>query len=227
MNISKFSSQLILGAALLGISSVAWSEKRPLSVDDMLGIVSVGGNIHLSPDGFDEETLMSPDGRRVFYSSSEYNWETNRRDSAFYLIDSDGGNRTMLPQLEGGNRFQFSPRGTYLSFVRDDDGVDRIFAMSLGDGRIRQISHNNGDVFAYDWSADESTVFFAADDPRTAEEQRRYEMGEDWFLVDEGPNGRIAARWRNLWSVEVGDSCEHSITSGEYIPTCTRSLRRR
>ncbi|MEM7316738.1 MAG: S9 family peptidase, partial [Planctomycetota bacterium] len=115
------------------------------------------------------------------------------------------------------NRFQFSPGGTYLSFVRSEDGVDRIFLMSMDDGEVSRLTNNQGDVFAYDWSSDESTVFFAADDARTPAEKKRYEMGEDWFFVDEGSNGRIAARWRNLWSVRLSDSRLNQVTSGEYI----------
>ena len=81
-------------------------EARPLSVDDMIDMVSVGGNIHLAPDGYDETALMSPDGRQVFYSKSVANWASNQRQSTFYFIDSDGSNLTALPELEGGSAFQ-------------------------------------------------------------------------------------------------------------------------
>ncbi len=49
------------------------------------------------------------------------------------------------------------------------------------------------------------------------EEQRRYELGADWFLVDEGSNGRIAARWRNLWRLDLSDRSETQITSENLI----------
>ena len=169
----------------------AYAVERPLSVDDIINMTSVGGNIHLAPDGYDETVLMSPDGQQVFFSMSTADWEVNQRKSTFYLIDSNGENLLGLPQLDGGSGFRYSPQGDYISFTRAVDGIVQIFAMSVKSGEITRLSDHSGDVFAYVWAADESAIFFAADDVRNKEEQRKYELGENWFFVDEGSNGRI------------------------------------
>ena len=42
-------------------------------------------------------------------------------------------------------------------------------------------------------------------------------MGADWFAVDDGSNGRIAARWRNLWKLDVDAGAESQITAERLI----------
>ena len=148
-------------------------QARPLTVDDIIDMVSVGGNSHLAPDGYEETVLMSPDGRQVFFSKSVADWAGNQRRSTFYFIGSDGSNLTALPELEGGSAFRYSPRGTYLSFTRAVDGVAQVFALAPEARTVTQLSRHPTDIFAYAWSADESTIYFAAEDARSPEEQRQ------------------------------------------------------
>ncbi len=210
-------TKLLYGALIFFLMTTAYAVERPLSVDDIINMTSVGGNIHLAPDGYDETVLMSPDGKQVFFSKSIADWETNQRKSTFYFIDSDGEKLSGLPQLDAGFEFRYSPQGDYLSFIRAVDGIVQIFAMSVKSGEIKRLSDHSGDVFSYVWAADESSIFFAADDARNKEEQRKYELGENWFYVDEGSNGRIAARWRNLWRLDLEDSTETQVTSEHFI----------
>ncbi len=190
---------------------------RPLSLDDVIDMKSVGGNFHLAPDGFEETVLMSPDGRQVFYSVSVADWDTNRRASTFYTVDSNGGEATEVTAVEGGSAFRYSPRGSYLSFTKPVSGPEQLFAMDRASGQVKQLSDRATDVFIYVWTEDESRIFFLAEDARSPEEQRRYELGDNWFAVDEAPNGRIAARWRNLWRLDLKDGNEGQVTSQKLI----------
>ena len=190
---------------------------RPLSLDDVIDMKSVGGNFHLAPDGFEETVLMSPDGRQVFYSVSVADWDTNRRASTFYTVDSNGGEATEVTAVEGGSAFRYSPRGSYLSFTKPVSGPEQLFAMDRASGQVKQLSDRATDVFIYVWTEDESRIFFLAEDARSPEEQRRYELGDNWFAVDEAPNGRIAAQWRNLWRLDLKDGNEGQVTSQKLI----------
>ena len=190
---------------------------RPISLDDIIDMKSVGGNFHLAPDGFEETVLMSPDGQQVFYSVSVADWDTNQRVSTFYTVAADGGEPTAVSAVGGGSAFQYSPGGAYLSFTKKADGFDQIFALETATGRVSQLSHHATDVFRYVWTQDESQIYFLADDARTAAAQKRYELGAKWFAVDEGPNGRIAARWRNLWRLDVSKRNETQVTSEKLI----------
>ncbi len=201
----------------MSVATISSAGGRPVSLDDIIDMKSVGGNFHLSPDGFEETVLMSPDGQQVFFSVSAADWETNRRTSTFYTIASRGGEATEIPAVENGAAFQYSPRGSYMSFTREIDGRTQIYAMDIGTGQVVQLSNHATDVFSYAWTEDESYIYFLADDARSAEEQRRYELGANWLSVDEGPNGRIAARWRNLWRLDRGNGKEMQITSENLI----------
>ena len=213
----EFLDKALLVAIVMSTAAISPASDRPLSLDDIIDMKSVGGNFHLSPDGFEETVLISPDGQQVFFSVSVADWETNRRISTFYTIDSRGDDATEVPAVENGAAFQYSPGGSYLSFTREVEGRIQIFGMDIAKGQVEQASHHATDVFSYVWTEDESHIYFLADDARSAEEERRYELGANWFLVDEGSNGRIAARWRNLWRLDLSDSSETQITSENLI----------
>ena len=52
---------------------------RPMTVDDILDMVRVGGGI------------LSPDGAYVLYSTSELDWSKNKRNTKWFKIPSTGG----------------------------------------------------------------------------------------------------------------------------------------
>jgi dipeptidyl aminopeptidase/acylaminoacyl peptidase len=81
-------------------------EKRAMTVDDALNMVRVG------------DVLISPDGEWVFFSKSELDWKNNKRKSTYYRIPATGGEAHQYVGEAGGSAFQFSPKGTYLSFLR-------------------------------------------------------------------------------------------------------------
>ena len=213
---TKYFPIVCTALALIGATEVLGA-KRPFNLDDITRQESVGGNFHMSPDGYEETVLLSPDGKTVFFSLSAADWDVNQRVWKYYTISSSGGDATRVLAVDGGQAFQYSPRGTYLSFVKLVDERDQVFVLDVATGDVAQISNHATDVFDYKWSADESAVYFIADDSRTAEEQARYELGADWFAVDDGSNGRIAARWRNLWKLDLDAGAESQITAEKLI----------
>jgi len=214
-NINRYIYMLL--AITFCTGTICSASERAFSIDDLIDMKSVGGNFQLSPDGFEETVLISPDGQQVFYSVSSAEWETNQRVSRFYTVDSQGGSSVEMLALQSGSLFQYSPGGTYLSFLKPVANRTQVFIFHIKTGQLTQLSHHATDVFKYIWSDDESNIYFLADDARSAEEQREYEMGATWFSVDDGPNGRIAARWRNLWQIQLADSAETQITSEKLI----------
>ena len=67
--------EISLIAAMVMSAAIGEAGERPISLDDIIDMKSVGGNFHLAPDGFEETVLMSPDGEQVFYSVSVADWE--------------------------------------------------------------------------------------------------------------------------------------------------------
>jgi len=160
---------------------------RPMTVDDALNMVRL------------RNVRMSPDGKWVFFSKSELDWEKNKRKTKHFMIPASGGEAFQFIGDAGGSSFQFSPDGKYLSFKRAVDKKNQIFVMRLKGGEAVQLTSHKNSVDSYKWSADANKIFFTAEEPMSKEEQKEYDLGDDAIFVFEGPNGREEARWRNLW----------------------------
>lgn len=179
--------------------------RRPMTVDDAMNMVRV------------QNVRMSPDGNWVFFSKSELDWDQNRRKQKHYLIAAGGGEATEFIGNAGGSAFRFSPDGKHLSFLRRVDGDQQIFWMSISGGEAQQLTDHNNGIVSHRWAADASEIFFTADEARTDEEQEEYDKGADAFYVREGPNGREAGSWRNLWVFNLTSREEARLTDEELI----------
>ncbi len=191
--------------------------KRPMTVDDALNMVGVGN------------AMISPDGEWVLYSRSELDWEENKRKVTYHRVSAQGGESYQFIGEGGANNVQFSPQGTYLSFLRSakEDGSresgrqgeqrSQIFVMRTQGGEAVQLTRHKGRIRSYSWSQDESRIFFNADKSRDKDERERRKKGEDAIFVDEGPNGQSEGRWRNLWVIGLKDQKEAQLTEEPII----------
>ena len=162
-----------------------------MTTDDGLDMVRLG------------DAMISPDGSRVFFSRSALDWEENERDESYWMISAEGGEAIPYIGEEGGSSFRFSPRGTYLSFTRSVDDHGQIFLMRTDGGEAIQLTDHEESVGSYQWTEDESRIFFVSDHPRPDSVEAEIENGADAIFVDEGPNGQRAGRWNDLWRVDV------------------------
>jgi dipeptidyl aminopeptidase/acylaminoacyl peptidase len=178
---------------------------RPMTVDDALNMVRL------------RNVRMSPDGKWVFFSKSELDWEKNKRKTKHFMIPASGGKAVQFVGDAGGSSFQFSPDGKYLSFKRNIDKKGQIFVMLLKGGEAVQLTSHQNSVDSYKWSADASKIFFTAEEPMSKEEQKEYDLGDDAIFVFEGPNGRENARWQNLWVFNFSSKKEVRLTDEELI----------
>lgn len=183
----------------------AQDSRRPMTVDDALDLVSVGN------------ALMSPDGRWVFYSTSELDWKGNKRQSKYFMVPADGGEPFEYIGKEGGSNFQFSPDGKYLTFTRTVEEKSQLFWMRTAGGEATQLTKHETSIGQYVWSADSTQIFFRATDKRPEAEQKAIDAKEDAIFVDEGPNGQEASYWSNLWVFDVATKVETRITDEKHI----------
>lgn len=198
--------------------------RQPLSIDDAINMFSVGSTWHLAPDGKPETVLITPDGSKVFFSKTGVDWKTNQWQTKYYMVSSNGGKAVEFLGKEGGimrgdgvTTFQFSPQGSYLSFLREINGDRQVFIIPVDGGEARQLTEHINSIYMYKWSQDEKRIFFIANEARSKEKQKKYELGENYFFVDEGPNGRIQADWRNLWMFNCVSLQETKLTNEELI----------
>ncbi len=202
-----FCLAMLTGLILFVMNPLLAEEKqrRPMTTDDSLNMVSISS------------VLMSPDGEWVFFSKSELDWEKNKRKTKYYKISAQGGEDFQFISEAGGSSFQFSPDGKFLSFKRTVEKVSQIFLMPTSGGEGVQYSKHKNSVGSYKWSPDSKKIFFIAKKQRSKEEEKKYKAGEDVILVDEGPNGQIAAQWQNLWVFDIETKKETRITEEEML----------
>ena len=194
-------------------ASAQEAEKRPMTVDDGLNMVRV------------EDPMISPNGDWVLFAKSELDWKKNKRKSTHYRIAATGGDAFQYLGEAGGSAFQFSPKGTYLSFLRALEAEDeedksekaaekekQLFLMRTEGGEAVQITKHKKGIHSYNWSEDESKIFFLADEPRSEEEAKKHKEGYDSIVVDEGPNGQMEGKWRNLWILDRESREETKLT---------------
>ena len=152
-------------------------DKRPMTVDDRLRFVEI------------RNILLSPDGDWVFYSKTGLDWERNGKKTSYYMVPANGGEAIQYIGDAGGESFQFSPDGKYLSFVRpvDDDG--QLFLIPTSGGEAIQYSDHKGGLGSYNWAPNGKQIFFTAEEQLSDEEQKEHDLGADPVFIDEGPNG--------------------------------------
>ncbi len=218
--------RLVLAAVVLLVAGSSFAQepgsegRRPMTVDDALDMVNVGG------------ATMSPSGDWVLYTQSELNWDDNKRDTKVYMTSSSpsaGDAAFQYVGEEGGSNFQFSPDGRYLIFRRSVGGESgggdaererskqQIFWMRTAGGEAVQLTEHATSVGQYKWSHDSSTIYFAAADERDEDDQKAIEKGSDAIFVDEGPNGQTASNWSNVWSFDIGSKEEAQLTEEEFL----------
>ncbi len=189
----------------LAAPAAAQDARRPMTVDDALDLVSVGG------------ALVTPDGTRVFFSRSELDWAGNKRETKYYMVPAEGGEPYEYIGKEGGSSFQFSPDGRYLTFTRAVDGKNQLFWMRTSGGEATQLTKHETAVSQYVWSDDSTKIFFRATDKRPEADQKAIDAKDDGYFVDEGPNGQEAAYWSNLWVFDIASKAETRITDEKHI----------
>ena len=92
------------------LPSLNMANDRPLTVDDLLALESVGN------------PQVSPDGQWVAYTISSRDTEEDKRTTQIWMVSSDGG--TPIPMTSAGysaSNPRWSPDNKYLSFSASKD----------------------------------------------------------------------------------------------------------
>ena len=198
--------------ALIIFSVLTWSSlfaqvdsRRPMTVDDRLRFVEIGN------------VLLSPDGNWVFYSKTGLDWERNGKKTSYYMVAAAGGKATQYIGNAGGESFQFSPDGEYLSFIRPVDNDGQLFLIPTSGGEAIQYSDHKGGLGSYDWAPNGIQIFFTAEEQLSDEEQKEHDLGAGPVFIDEGPNGKNEGRWENFWVFNIETKQETRITNEGFL----------
>lgn len=142
----------------------ALTDTSPLRVPDGLvgSVIEIidadGSNRRILTDGSGEYApAWSPDGKSIAFASLA--------DGAIYLIDVDGSNRRLIRDGLTVRSLAFSPDGERLLVtVREEDGIARVYLLSIDGGMMRPLLADNRSAWDAVWSPDGSTIACATDD---------------------------------------------------------------
>jgi dipeptidyl aminopeptidase/acylaminoacyl peptidase len=120
-------------------------------------------------DYLDWETVgspqLSPDGKQILYSKGWVDKINDRRSSAIWIMDADGGRKRFL--LEGSNP-QWSPDGTRIAYTTSGEpGGNQIWIRYMdAEGATSQITRLSESPSGISWSPDGKSLAFQMLVPR-------------------------------------------------------------
>ncbi len=131
---------------------------------------------------------ISPDGSMIAYTVRETRME--EEESSFlthiWVASTDGSiNRQFTQGEESATSPQFSPDGSYLSFISARNNERQVYKMHLNGGEAQKITSAENGVGSYSWSPDGSRIAYTMTDPKTEEEKKREREKRDVMIVNQ------------------------------------------
>src|SRR5882724_13474733 len=115
---------------------VLFAQKRAITIDDYLGLKSVG-----TPQ-------LSPDGKWVAYTVTEHSLKDNRGITRIWLADVATGSGRQLTAGPGSDRQpRWSPDGRALAFVSTRESGAQLWVLPIAGGEARRVTSVADGVF--------------------------------------------------------------------------------
>ena len=165
---------LAVGLALLvPASGLAQTAKKPLTLEAMISIKSVG------------TVALSPSGKTVAFDVTSVDWVRNTFTSDVWLADVESGN--IFPVTKGPDMNMgpaWSPDSRAVTFLSTRRGKPQLFVFRPGLGEAEPLIEAPGGVQKYAWSPDGKTIAFLTPETPDPERAKARESGFDAFEID-------------------------------------------
>ena len=211
----------ILGlSAAVGPAS-AQSSKRPLTLDDLARIRSVG------------DPQVSPDGKWVAYTVGAVDVEKDRRDTDLWMVSWDGSQQIRLTATSDTSESapRWSPDNRYLAFLtsRGDEEEKKkgaqVWLLNRAGGEAQKLTDIKGGVSEYAWAPDSKRLILVVHDQDPAAEPEKLEGWKrktrppiviDRYHFKEDREGYLRLLHTHLSLFEVETRKAEVLTSGRF-----------
>lgn len=145
---------VLLGFLTLLSVTVQAQDRRPLEVDDLFSIKSVGG------------PAVSPEGDWIAYTIRETSLEDEKSETRLWMVASGGGEPIPLSSEDGSvGSPGWSPDGRYISFTANRNGSkNQVWVLDRRGGEAQQLTDVEQGIGSYAWSPDGSKLLLTVRD---------------------------------------------------------------
>ncbi len=209
---------VLVVAAAAAAQTSGQPAKRPISLDDLFKIKSVG------------DPQRSPDGKWVAYTVGTTDIEKDKRNTDLWMIAWDGSEEVRLTSSpDGESTPRWSPDGRYLAFLASR-GTDeekklgaQVWLLDRRGGEAEKLTDIKGGVGDYTWSPDSRRLAIVSSDQDPADEPEKMEGWKrktappiviDRYHFKRDREGYLKRFYEHLWLFDVASRKAEPLTSG-------------
>jgi dipeptidyl aminopeptidase/acylaminoacyl peptidase len=209
---------VLVVAAAAAAQTSGQPAKRPISLDDLFKIKSVG------------DPQRSPDGKWVAYTVGTTDIEKDKRNTDLWMIAWDGSEEVRLTSSpDGESTPRWSPDGRYLAFLASR-GTDeekklgaQVWLLDRRGGEAEKLTEIKGGVGDYTWSPDSRRLAIVSTDQDPADEPEKMEGWKrktappiviDRYHFKRDREGYLKRFYEHLWLFDVASRKAEPLTSG-------------
>jgi dipeptidyl aminopeptidase/acylaminoacyl peptidase len=209
---------ILVAIAVAAQTAPGLAAKRPIALDDLFKIKSVG------------DPQRSPDGTWVAYTVGTTDFDKDKRDTDIWMVGWNGAEEIRLtssPDSESSPRW--SPDGRYLAFLASRGTEEekklgaQVWLLDRRGGEALRLTEIKGGVGDYAWSPDGKRLVLVVTDPNPADEPEKMEGWKrktkppiiiDRYHFKQDRTGYLQRFYSHLWLFDVASRKAELLTSG-------------
>lgn len=185
---SRFVAILSLAALTGGFAPEADAQQRRWTVDDALGLRSLG------------DVAMSPDGSWVAFVVSQHDLDENENLSDVWLVPTGGAEPIQLTRANrSASDPAWAPDGSWIAFLSDRDGERQVYGIAPTGGEAWQVTDWEPGVGSFQISPDGRRIAFTAH-PEASDADEALEKIRGKPMVWDSA---YSTDWTHLWVAKL------------------------